>query len=135
VITQSTHDILTFNLNVYIDILYLLNNQSFYDPNLSVNSLLFLSFLYVQAHFIKDRRCNTARAIFELESEYKWALSGTPLQNRVGELYSLVCNKYLNKQNITHSRLFVLICCFCRFASCKSFPIQTISARTVIVRY
>jgi hypothetical protein len=45
----------------------------------------------VQAHFIKDRRCNTARAVFALESEYKWALSGTPLQNRVGELYSLVC--------------------------------------------
>ncbi|CAO1941893.1 unnamed protein product [Urochloa humidicola] len=43
-----------------------------------------------EAHFIKDRRCNTARAIFELVSEYKWALSGTPLQNRVGELYSLI---------------------------------------------
>ncbi|KAM3365786.1 hypothetical protein ACQJBY_015440 [Aegilops geniculata] len=42
-----------------------------------------------EAHFIKDRRCNTARAVFALESEYKWALSGTPLQNRVGELYSL----------------------------------------------
>ncbi|OEL34554.1 ATP-dependent helicase rhp16 [Dichanthelium oligosanthes] len=45
-----------------------------------------------EAHFIKDRRCNTARAIFELESEFKWALSGTPLQNRVGELYSLDCS-------------------------------------------
>ncbi|KAJ3705333.1 hypothetical protein LUZ61_009038 [Rhynchospora tenuis] len=43
-----------------------------------------------EAHFIKDRRCNTARAIFALKAEYKWALSGTPLQNRVGELYSLV---------------------------------------------
>ncbi|KAG8080389.1 hypothetical protein GUJ93_ZPchr0007g4647 [Zizania palustris] len=43
-----------------------------------------------EAHFIKERRCNTAKAIFALESEYKWALSGTPLQNRVGELYSLI---------------------------------------------
>ncbi|XP_051215699.1 DNA repair protein RAD16 [Lolium perenne] len=43
-----------------------------------------------EAHTIKDRRCNTARAVFALESEYKWALSGTPLQNRVGELYSLI---------------------------------------------
>ncbi|KAJ4813182.1 hypothetical protein LUZ62_025748 [Rhynchospora pubera] len=43
-----------------------------------------------EAHFIKDRRCNTARAIFALNAEYKWALSGTPLQNRVGELYSLI---------------------------------------------
>lgn len=47
--------------------------------------------MFVQAHFIKDRRCNTARAVFALSSLYKWALSGTPLQNRVGELYSLVC--------------------------------------------
>ncbi|KAJ9551680.1 hypothetical protein OSB04_015725 [Centaurea solstitialis] len=43
-----------------------------------------------EAHYIKDRRCNTTRAVFALESNYKWALSGTPLQNRVGELYSLV---------------------------------------------
>ncbi|OAE22755.1 hypothetical protein AXG93_2035s1390 [Marchantia polymorpha subsp. ruderalis] len=43
-----------------------------------------------EAHSIKDRRCSTAKAIFALRSIYKWALSGTPLQNRVGELYSLV---------------------------------------------
>ena len=46
--------------------------------------------IFIQAHYIKDRRCNTTRAVFSLESSYKWALSGTPLQNRVGELYSLV---------------------------------------------
>ncbi|XP_021893748.1 DNA repair protein RAD16-like [Carica papaya] len=43
-----------------------------------------------EAHSIKDRRSNTARAVLALESSYKWALSGTPLQNRVGELYSLI---------------------------------------------
>ncbi|KAK8627803.1 hypothetical protein V6N13_135403 [Hibiscus sabdariffa] len=43
-----------------------------------------------EAHFVKDRRSNTAKAVLSLESLYKWALSGTPLQNRVGELYSLV---------------------------------------------
>ncbi|BDA51349.1 probable ATP-dependent helicase rhp16 [Coccomyxa sp. Obi] len=43
-----------------------------------------------EAHSIKDRRCSTARAVFALNSKYKWALSGTPLQNRVGELYSLI---------------------------------------------
>lgn len=42
------------------------------------------------AHAIKDRSCNTARAVFAMKSSYKWALSGTPLQNRIGELYSLV---------------------------------------------
>ena len=33
-----------------------------------------------EAHSIKDRRCNTAKAVFALDSQYKWALSGTPLQ-------------------------------------------------------
>ncbi|KAK9702632.1 DNA repair protein rad16 [Basidiobolus ranarum] len=43
-----------------------------------------------EAHNIKDRACNTARSVFALESSRKWSLSGTPLQNRVGELYSLL---------------------------------------------
>lgn len=43
-----------------------------------------------EAHYIKDRNCNTARGVFELKSDYKWCLSGTPLQNRIGELFSLV---------------------------------------------
>ncbi|GIL87978.1 hypothetical protein Vretifemale_16018, partial [Volvox reticuliferus] len=43
-----------------------------------------------EAHCIKDRRCSTAKAVFALNSKYKWALSGTPLQNRVAELYSLI---------------------------------------------
>ncbi|WIA16278.1 hypothetical protein OEZ85_012982 [Tetradesmus obliquus] len=43
-----------------------------------------------EAHCIKDRACNTAKAVFALTSKYKWALSGTPLQNRVTELYSLI---------------------------------------------
>ncbi|KAL3363864.1 hypothetical protein AABB24_012887 [Solanum stoloniferum] len=43
-----------------------------------------------EAHYVKDRRCNTTKATLSLKSSYKWALSGTPIQNLVGELYSLV---------------------------------------------
>lgn len=43
-----------------------------------------------EAHNVKDRSCSTARAVFGLQAIYKWSLTGTPLQNRVGELYSLV---------------------------------------------
>ena len=38
-----------------------------------------------EAHSIKDRNCSTAKAVFALESKYKLCLTGTPLQNRVGE--------------------------------------------------
>jgi DNA repair protein RAD16 len=30
-----------------------------------------------EAHYIKDRRCNTARGVFELKSDFKWCLTGT----------------------------------------------------------
>ncbi|TIA73996.1 hypothetical protein E3P92_01431 [Wallemia ichthyophaga] len=43
-----------------------------------------------EAHNIKERSSNTSKAAFGLKSNFKWCLSGTPLQNRVGELYSLV---------------------------------------------
>ncbi len=43
-----------------------------------------------EAHTIKDKSCATAKAVFALDAEFRWALSGTPLQNRVSELYSLV---------------------------------------------
>ncbi|KAF9278710.1 DNA repair protein rad16 [Mortierella alpina] len=43
-----------------------------------------------EAHNIKERSCNTARSAFGLQSDRKWSLSGTPMQNRVGELYSLI---------------------------------------------
>ncbi|KAI7893310.1 SNF2 family N-terminal domain-containing protein [Mucor mucedo] len=43
-----------------------------------------------EAHNIKDRSNNTARSVFNLKGEFKWSLTGTPLQNRVGELYSLI---------------------------------------------
>lgn len=43
-----------------------------------------------EAHNIKERATNTAKAAFELKSEYRWCLSGTPLMNRVGELYSMI---------------------------------------------
>ncbi|KAJ3054234.1 DNA repair protein rad16 [Rhizophlyctis rosea] len=43
-----------------------------------------------EAHAIKDRSCGTARAVFALKRKKQWSLSGTPLQNRVGELYSLI---------------------------------------------
>jgi DNA repair protein RAD16 len=52
--------------------------------------LLNISWQLDEAHNIKERQTNTAKASFELQSNYKWCLSGTPLQNRVGELYSLV---------------------------------------------
>ncbi|XAR55369.1 DNA helicase [Bertholletia excelsa] len=63
-----------------------------------------------EAHYIKDRRCNTTKAVLALQSSYKWALSGTPLQNRVGELYSLVRFLQINPYSYY----------FCKDCDCKT---------------
>ncbi|TBU50560.1 SNF2 family N-terminal domain-containing protein [Dichomitus squalens] len=63
-----------------------------------------------EAHNIKERSTNTAKAAFELQARYRWCLSGTPLQNRVGELYSLV--RFLGGDPFSYY--------FCKSCDCKS---------------
>ncbi|KAK4705842.1 DNA repair protein RAD16, partial [Phenoliferia sp. Uapishka_3] len=63
-----------------------------------------------EAHNIKDRACNTAKAAFALKSKFRWCLSGTPLQNRVGELYSLI--RFLGADPFSYY--------FCKKCDCKS---------------
>jgi DNA repair protein RAD16 len=47
-----------------------------------------------EAHCIKTRTTMTAKACFALKVTYRWCLSGTPLQNRIGEFFSLI--RFLN---------------------------------------
>ncbi|CAL0332170.1 unnamed protein product [Lupinus luteus] len=46
-----------------------------------------------EAHKIKDIDSKTAKAVFALESSYKWALSGTPILSSLGEMRSLNVGK------------------------------------------
>lgn len=62
-----------------------------------------------EAHFIKSRSSQTAAAAFALTGIHRWCLSGTPLQNRVGELYSLI--RFLRIEPMAHY--------FCRQKGCN----------------
>ena len=55
-----------------------------------LHSIVWERIVLDEAHKIKGRTTNVAKAIFALRSAYKWCLSGTPLQNNVGELWALV---------------------------------------------
>lgn len=62
-----------------------------------------------EAHMIKSRSSQTSHAAFALTGIHRWALSGTPLQNRVGEFYSLI--RFLRLDPMAHY--------FCRAKDCN----------------
>lgn len=43
-----------------------------------------------EAHTIKNRNAKMTKACYALKSEYRWCLTGTPMQNNLDELQSLV---------------------------------------------
>jgi DNA repair protein RAD16 len=62
-----------------------------------------------EAHSIKQRTTSVARACFALKADYKWCLSGTPVQNRIGEFFSLL--RFLE--------VVPFACYFCKTCECK----------------
>jgi len=68
-----------------------------------------------EAHFIKSKQSQTTRAAYLLTSTYRWCMSGTPLQNRVSELFSMV--RFLRADP------------FCKYY-CKNCPCSSLDYQT-----
>lgn len=62
-----------------------------------------------EAHSIKQRTTSVAKACFALEADHKWCLSGTPVQNRIGEFFSLL--RFLE--------VMPFACYFCKQCPCR----------------
>lgn len=43
-----------------------------------------------EAHNFKNSKTAMAKTVFELNSEYRWCLTGTPTQNSPTDIYSLI---------------------------------------------
>lgn len=56
----------------------------------SLHAIHYHRLILDEAHSIKSRNTGVAKACFALTSNYKWCLSGTPVQNRIGEFFSLL---------------------------------------------
>jgi DNA repair protein RAD16 len=67
-----------------------------------------------EAHCIKTRSTMTAKACFALKVTYRWCLSGTPLQNRIGEFFSLI--RFLNVRPFA--------CYLCKSCPCSTLEWQ-----------
>ncbi|KAI9370800.1 SNF2 family N-terminal domain-containing protein [Aspergillus egyptiacus] len=53
-------------------------------------SVDFFRVILDEAHIIKNRRSKTARACYEIKATHRWVLTGTPIVNRLEDLFSLV---------------------------------------------
>lgn len=56
----------------------------------ALHAVQFYRVILDEAHNIKDRTSGTAKAANTLQTVKRWCLTGTPLQNRIGEMYSLI---------------------------------------------
>ncbi|KAJ4299711.1 DNA helicase rad5 [Kalmusia sp. IMI 367209] len=53
-------------------------------------SLDYFRIILDEAHYIKNRQSKTAKACYELSAQHRWVLTGTPIVNRLEDLFSLV---------------------------------------------
>ncbi|KAI1914070.1 DNA helicase rad5 [Ophidiomyces ophidiicola] len=73
-------------------------------------SIEFFRVVLDEAHYIKNRASKTSRACCELKSVHRWVLTGTPIVNRLEDLFSLV--RFLNVEpwcNFSFWRTFITI--------------------------
>ncbi|KAJ8111044.1 hypothetical protein ONZ43_g5720 [Nemania bipapillata] len=64
--------------------------DALYKEKSVIHQIKFHRVILDEAHCIKTRTTMTARACFALNVTYRWCLTGTPLQNRIGEFFSLI---------------------------------------------
>ncbi|KAL8993699.1 MAG: hypothetical protein Q9169_006146 [Polycauliona sp. 2 TL-2023] len=53
-------------------------------------SVEFFRVILDEAHFVKNRQSKTAKACYEISAQHRWVLTGTPIVNRLEDLFSLV---------------------------------------------
>ncbi|TAQ90264.1 hypothetical protein B7494_g1429 [Chlorociboria aeruginascens] len=53
-------------------------------------SLKYFRVILDEAHHIKNRQAKSAKACYEIAAEHRWVLTGTPIVNRLEDLFSLV---------------------------------------------
>lgn len=75
-----------------------------------LHSIKYHRLILDEAHSIKSRTTSVAKACFALKATYKWCLSGTPVQNRIGEFFSLL--RFLE--------VVPFACYFCKECKCRN---------------
>lgn len=79
-------------------------------PKMGLFSVEYLRIVLDEAHTIRNRTTKTAKAIHELQLKRKWVLTGTPVVNRLDDIFSIV--KFLRLEpwsNFSYWKTFVTL--------------------------
>ncbi|KAG7663418.1 RAD5 [[Candida] subhashii] len=79
-------------------------------PQIGLYSVKFFRIILDEGHNIRNRNTKTAKSVYELDSDRKWILTGTPIVNRLDDLYSLA--KFLQLDpwgNFSYWKTFVTL--------------------------
>ncbi|CCH46059.1 putative ATPase/DNA helicase [Wickerhamomyces ciferrii] len=79
-------------------------------PKLGLFSVRFFRVVLDEGHNIRNRMAKTTKACYDLQSSRKWLLTGTPIVNRLDDLFALI--KFLELQpwsNISYWKTFVTV--------------------------
>ena len=79
-------------------------------PRVGLYSVKFFRIILDEGHNIRNRNTITAKSVYELELSRKWILTGTPIVNRLDDLYSLA--KFLELDpwsNFSYWKTFVTL--------------------------
>lgn len=79
-------------------------------PKQGLYSVKFFRIILDEGHNIRNRNTKTAKSVYELQLNRKWVLTGTPIVNRLDDLYSLA--KFLELDpwnNFSYWKTFVTL--------------------------
>lgn len=84
-LARNTKNLLVLNILLLKQSLLFLENK-----NQSLYKYKWLRIILDEAHNIKNRSTKRCKGICTLKSYYKWCLTGTPIQNKLDDLFGLM---------------------------------------------
>ncbi|RMJ26203.1 hypothetical protein PHISP_02946 [Aspergillus sp. HF37] len=84
----SAPNVIVTSYGVVLSDFYFASQSEF--AHIGLFSVDFFRVILDEAHLIKNRRSKSARACYELKATHRWVLTGTPIVNRLEDLFSLV---------------------------------------------
>ncbi|KAI0178369.1 SNF2 superfamily RAD5 protein [Pestalotiopsis sp. NC0098] len=88
--STAAPDVIVTSYGVVLSEFNQYSKQTYGNPHTGLFSFKFFRVILDEGHNIKNRQAKTSKACYELTAEHRWVLTGTPIVNRLEDLFSLV---------------------------------------------